>query len=434
MRAELDKPTSIEPAKSLPSSAAEPMRVLLIEDHVADARLIREFISESGGSAFEVEWAKRLDQGLGRLDQGGIAVVLLDLSLPDSHGIDTFFKLHTHAPKVPVVVLSGMADETIAVQAVHEGAQDYLVKGHGDGRLLVRALRYAVERSIIAEQLTHYAEELRRKNAQMEADIDMAREIQQVFLPQQYPTFPPSATAEKSALRFHHLYQPAAAVGGDFFTVFPVSDSAAGIFICDVMGHGLRAALITAVLRGLAEELKPAAAEPGRFLTEINRGLHAILRRTEQVMMATAFYLLVDSKDGDVRFASAGHPSPFHLSRRRGLVQSLEDHDPRHGPALGLFEKSVYPTSRCVAGPEDLLVLFTDGLYEMAGPEDEEFGRSRLLAEVRQRLTLPTARLFDELLAEVGRFGKGNTFDDDVCLVGVELAARHDGHSSTNQQ
>jgi serine phosphatase RsbU (regulator of sigma subunit) len=101
---------------------------------------------------------------------------------------------------------------------------------------------------------------------------------------------------------------------------------------------------------------------------------------------------------------------------------------------LGLFEKSVYPTSRCVVSPEDSLVLFTDGLYEMAGPGDEEFGRARLLAEVRQRLTLPTARLFEEVLAEVGRFGKGNAFDDDDCLVGVELAARHDGQSSSNQQ
>lgn len=418
----------IDPSTApLESGAESVVRVLLIEDSAGDARLIREFITESGGRAFEVEWAKRLDAGLERLARGDISVVLLDLSLPDSHGMATFLNLRARVPAVPVVVLSGLADETLAVQAVHEGAQDYLVKGQGDGRLLVRALRYAVERSIITGQLARYAEELRRKNAQMEADIQMAREIQQVFLPQQYPTFPPSVAPDRSTLHFFHRYQPAAAVGGDFFTVLPISDTAAGVFICDVMGHGLRAALITAVLRGLAEELKPAAADAGRFLTEINRGLHAILRRTEQVMMATAFYVLIDSADGEIRFSSAGHPSPLHLERGTGLVQALEDRDPRHGPALGLFEKSVYPTCRYVAAEGDLLVLFTDGLYEVADAAGQEFGRARLITEIRNRLHLAPPQLFDELIAEVRQFATGRVFDDDVCLVGVELARKRHG-------
>lgn len=426
MDASTDSPAEKTLFESSPTVEG-PVRVLLVEDNTGDARLIREFIIDSGGSAFEVEWVKRLDAAIERLRDQAIGVVLLDLSLPDSRGIETFLKLHASAPTIPVVVLTGMADETLAVQAVHEGAQDYLVKGQGDGRLLVRALRYAVERSAIAQQLSRYAEELRRKNAQMEADIHMAREIQQVFLPQQYPVFPPTSSPEKSALRFHHRYQPAAEVGGDFFAVFPISDSAAGVFICDVMGHGLRAALITAVLRGLVEELKPVAADAGKFLTEINRGLHAILRRTDQVMMATAFYALVDAREGEVRFASAGHPSPLLARRRAGKVQALDELDPRHGPAMGLFEKSIYPAGRCVLEEGDLIVLFTDGLYEVIGPDQEEFGRSRLLTEVGGRLSLPTARMFDEVIATVRQFGQVTAFEDDVCLVGVEIAARMHG-------
>ena len=131
----------------------EVVRVLLVEDNVGDARLIREFIIESGGSAFEVEWVKRLDAAMERLRNGGIGVVLLDLSLPDGRGIETFLKLHAHTPEVPVVVLTGLADETLAVQAVHEGAQDYLVKGQGDGRLLVRALRCLLYTSDAADDL-----------------------------------------------------------------------------------------------------------------------------------------------------------------------------------------------------------------------------------------------------------------------------------------
>jgi PAS domain S-box-containing protein len=107
------------------------------------------------------------------------------------------------------------------------------------------------------EHLARYAEELRFKNAQLQADLEMARDIQQVFLTQKYPSFPRNLTPQESWLGFCHWYQPAEQVGGDFFCVLPLSETAAGVFICDVLGHGLRAALVTAIVRGLLEELTP---------------------------------------------------------------------------------------------------------------------------------------------------------------------------------
>jgi sigma-B regulation protein RsbU (phosphoserine phosphatase) len=401
---------------------SSPVKVLLIEDSPNDARLICEMLLDTGGNSFALEHVNRLSAGLARLAQGGIGLVLTDLSLPDSHGLDAFIRAHAQAPQVPIIVLSGLEDETVAVSAVHEGAQDYLVKGHVDGHLLVRAMRYAIERKRTAEQLAAYAAELREKNSQLEADLNMAREIQQVFLPQQFPTFPPGAAPADSALRFYHRYEPASAVGGDFFNVFAVSDTVAGVFICDVMGHGLRAALVTAIMRGLVEELVPAtAADPGQFLTELNHSLQVILSRMEEPIMATAFYLTADVGRSELRFASAGHPSPLRLRRSAGTVDSLRDCDGRQGPALGLFAASVYPTCRCDLAANDLLVLFTDGLYEVEGAAHTEFGLRQLREAVRRRTALPAAKLFDEVLDEVKRFSARHEFEDDVCLVGVEV-------------
>ncbi|MEY2466098.1 MAG: phosphoserine phosphatase RsbU/P, partial [Verrucomicrobiota bacterium] len=263
-------------------SHAPKIRALLIEDNPGDARLIQFMLEEAATNLFEIERADRLDAALERLARGGVDIVLSDLSLPDSHGMETFSRLHSQAPQVPIIVLSGLNDTTVAVDAVHRGAQDFLIKGQVDGQLLARSIRYAIERKRMSEQLHRYAGELREKNAQLQADFNMAREIQQIFLPNQYPTFPQSVTPEKSALRFSHRYISAAAVGGDFFDIFPITDSTAGVFICDVMGHGMRAALITAIMRGLIEELMPVAADAGKFLTEINRSLRAILRRTKE--------------------------------------------------------------------------------------------------------------------------------------------------------
>jgi len=403
-----------------PDFSGDPIRALLIEDNPGDARLIELMLADSG--MFEIERAERLSDGLKRLSNGNIDIVLSDLSLPDSHGLETFGRLHAQAPQVPIIVLSGLNDTNIAIHAVHAGAQDFLIKGQVDGQLLARAMRYAIERKRMTEQLHHYAAELREKNAQLQADFNMAREIQQIFLPNQYPTFPHSVSPEDSALKFSHRYISAEAVGGDFFDIFAITDSTAGVFICDVMGHGMRAALITAIMRGLIEELMPVAADAGRFLTEINRSLRKILRQTREPFLATAFYLVADAGSGELRFANAGHPSPFRLRRDLKIVEPLKLHDPRHGPALGLFERSDYPTCRSPLSAGDLVCLYTDGIYEAANAHEEEFGQQRLLEAVQHRLMLPADRLFDELLEEAQHFSGTREFSDDVCLVGVEAA------------
>jgi sigma-B regulation protein RsbU (phosphoserine phosphatase) len=125
-----------------------PIRALLIEDNPGDARLIREMLREAGGAhaAVELTHADRLAPGLEQLTNQVTDVGLLDLSLPDSRGFDTFSTIHTHVPDVAIVVLSGLDDETLAVHAVQEGAQDYLVKGQVDGAAILRSMRYAIQR------------------------------------------------------------------------------------------------------------------------------------------------------------------------------------------------------------------------------------------------------------------------------------------------
>jgi len=122
------------------------IRVLLVEDNPGDARLIHELLAEVEGR-FELVIATRLSEALEQLASGRFQLVLLDLSLPDSHGIDTFHRVATRFPHVPLIMLSGLDDEQLALQTVREGAQDYLVKGHVDYHTLVRAIRYAIKRA-----------------------------------------------------------------------------------------------------------------------------------------------------------------------------------------------------------------------------------------------------------------------------------------------
>ena len=141
------------------------------------------------------------------------------------------------------------------------------------------------------------------------------------------------------------------------------------MFICDVAGHGVRSALVTAMVRALVEELKPSAANPGKFLTKLNSDLYAILKHTGTPMLTTAFYLVADWEAGNMRYANAGHPKPLHLLRRsQAEWHSLGNAEGKCQPALGLFEDAVYLTTEQKLTPGDVVMLFTDGVYEV---EDE---------------------------------------------------------------
>ena len=123
-----------------------PIKILLVEDNPGDVRLIREMLRHARGGPFDVEPADRLSPALEKLSGGGIDIALLDLTLPDSHGLETFTAAHAHAPDVPIVILTGLDDETLAATAVRQGAQDYLVKGQVDVNLLAQTVRYSIER------------------------------------------------------------------------------------------------------------------------------------------------------------------------------------------------------------------------------------------------------------------------------------------------
>ena len=531
-----------------PAAGDTPVRILLVEDDLGDARLFQELLSEAKG-AFLIEHVRKLTDAVERIKRGGVDIIMSDLSLPDSLGLSTFGTLHEAAPSLPVIVLSGLDDETLAVETVQRGAQDYLVKGRADTHQLVRSIRYALtrmagerelaeernllrsvinnlldsiyvkdvrgvyrldnlahmrtigasrpdevvgktvfdffpydaavhfqaddqsvirtgkaivnrqeafgqpdgskkwlsttkvplrnnegqiiglvgigrditERKRAEEQLAVYNEELREKNMQMEDDLDMASEVQQAFLPQQFPSFPKEAGAAESALGFFTRYLPTGAVGGDFFHVLPLSGTEAGVFICDVMGHGVRAALVTAIQRALVEELAGLGRQPGEFLTHINQALLSILRRIRTPMFASAFYLYLNVETGEIRYSNAGHPKPLHLRRTEKRVEVLSANGTRPGSALGVFENAAYKTFTGNAKAGDLILMFTDGIFEVEGPAGDYFDQQRLIAAVERRLDAPTDELIEALLAESMDYSVKHQFGDDVCLVGVEL-------------
>lgn len=323
----------------------------------------------------------------------------------EENGFNTTEKGYLHVLKIPIFDLSG---EIIGLQGMFWD---------------ITAQKMAEERIRQANtELAEGREQLRVKNAQMEDDLKMAREIQVTMLPQQYPVLPAGVAPDQSAFQFTHRYHPSGTVGGDFFSVASVSDDEVAVFICDVAGHGVRSALVTAMIRALVEELRPVAHDPGQFMTKLNSELFAILKHAGSPVLTTAFYLVAHATTGRMQYANAGHPKPLWVRRSAKSVQPLKNKSQKSQPALGLFEKHAYETSELTLVKHDLLMLFTDGLYEVHSANDEIYSQERVAASVTQQLQLPAARLFDSVLKEISDFSATHEFDDDLCLVGMEYA------------
>jgi sigma-B regulation protein RsbU (phosphoserine phosphatase) len=270
-------------------------------------------------------------------------------------------------------------------------------------------------------ELAQSREELRAKNQQMEEDLRMARDIQEAMIPSTYPCFPRNATPETSSFRFQHVYIPTGAVGGDFFNILPLSDTKVGLFICDVMGHGVRSALVTAILRALVEELTRLASDPGQLLTQINRDLRAILQQQGSPLYTTAFYMVADLETKQITYANAGHPKPILLRRDTGDAVFLRNNDTKSHPALGLFPNATYPSSSCTLREHDVVLLFTDGAYDVEH-DGEILSPDWLRDQIKTRARMPIKSAFDEILAELKKLNGPGEFTDDVCLVAMEVA------------
>ena len=413
------------------------LRILSLEDSELDAELILRELKQ-GGLEFVSTRVQNGDDFARALAEFQPGLILADYRLPTFNGAQALAMARERCPDVPVIIISGAVGEETAVELLKNGATDFVLKDRIHGRLVPaveRALREVAERDArrqaeaelralneqLEQRVTDRTRELWAKNAIMEEDLDMARELQMAFLPHHFPTLPRGAEQAASAVKFCSIFHPTSSVSGDFFNVVRVSDTAVGVFICDVMGHGVRAALVTAMMRALEEQLGELAGNPGALLTEMNRALRGILRQLGTTLFTTACYIIMDVANGRLTFANAGHPSPLLL---HGTPRGVEPITARRvpGPALGLIDDVEYLTHELPIAAGDRILAFTDGLFEVENANAEPFSIERLRESIRSRAGLPLADLLQDVFDEVEHFAQGQEFSDDVCLIGMEIS------------
>ena len=261
---------------------------------------------------------------------------------------------------------------------------------------------------------------------EMREDQELAKQFQLAFFGRPYPAVPEVHVEGRLRLTFAHAYEPALAVGGDFFNIEAVGKDAAGVFVADVMGHGTRSALITAILRTLLNELQPQGRNASHFLRLVNQRFCSMLRGLPFTFFASACYLVADTTGRIATFSSAGHPLPLRLHRHLGRVERLETPKPR-GLALGVLPDSDYTGNSVRLSDGDGFLFFTDGVTEAVNRMGEEFGLERLEMALQDNLYKTGSELLAAVREAITKFADGEPLRDDVCLVVVDVTSKAAG-------
>lgn len=373
--------------------------LLLIEDDPGDALLVEELLADSGLD-LELRWVRSLAEAEPVLKASVVQCVLLDLHLPDAQGLEALARVVNMSPAASIVVLTGLAEESVGLAAVAAGAQDYLIKGAVEGELFARSIRYAVQRK-----------QTEQAAAALQAGLLRAQEnarLERGLLPS-----PVLSTADLSVVARYRPGREQALIGGDFYDVVETGDGTVHALIGDVSGHGPDEAALGVCLRIAWRTLVMAGVAGEGVLRMMERIL--IAERSASEIFATVTTLALDVDRRHVRVLRAGHPGL--LLRNPGAPVELVE--TTVGPALGLIPG----LARWSAGELTLtrgasVVLFTDGLFEGRTGPHERLGEDGLLALARTHDHRAAADFVDRLIADAEALAApAGGLADDVAVV-----------------
>ena len=371
---------------------ARPARVLLVEDDANDVGRVKAILEQASAS-FTVTAVAGASVAAKELVARSYDLILLGLARSAIRDGDGFESVRRLGQAAPLIVLSGLDDEDIAVKAMQRGAQDYLVKDRLTVDLLARSIRYARERHrLLAEQSKRLAHELK-----------IAAFVQQSFLPGSVPDVP----GHDIGAHLHTSGQ----VGGDFYDFIDLPPDRVAIAVGDASGKGIPGAILMAETQGILRAEAATCETPVELVSTINR---ALLRDHDQDRFVTLFYGVLAIPTGRFTFVNAGHPRALLLdgAGESTLVST--------GPPLRLFADAAWEERTVTLGAGARLVIYSDGVTEAHDRTDEFFDLAGVRAVMTERLDRPAIQLAKDICHAAEEFeSESSDPGDDKTVVVV---------------
>jgi sigma-B regulation protein RsbU (phosphoserine phosphatase) len=300
---------------------------------------------------------------------------------------------------LPVVVLTGWGSIELAVEAMHRGVRDFVLKPW-DNRELLKSLRTQIEVGRRRRQKRRRSAERHSIQHRLQQELTESQEIQQALLPKELPQI--------AGMEIAVSWQPARAVGGDYFDVLRFDDRHSAICIADAAGKGIPAALLMSNAQAVLKSFAGAAVAPDELCAHVNR---VMCRSMVPHRFISCFYGLLDTQTRRLTYVNAGHCQPM-LVRGRICMRMNEG-----GPVMGVFPDQIYLPGEIELRSGDTLVFFTDGVTEATDAAGNEFGEERLQELLAHGSEFSATELRDLIMAAVSEFSDGPVQDDATLMV-----------------
>lgn len=366
-------------------------RVLIADDQQHILFALQMLLSSSG---FSTETVNHPARALRALETESFDAVLMDLNYTRDtvggvEGLELVSKIRSMDSVLPVVVMTAWSSVDLAVEAMRRGASDFVQKPWENRDLLQKL-----------EQQLSLAREQRHKQRQREEELQDAREIQHSLLPKSLP--------EVAGYEIAAINQPLRFVGGDYYNVVRMDDRHTALCIADVAGKGLPAALLMSTLQAALQPLIAQKLPPEELCQRLNRILCDVMPLGKFISF---FYGVLDSAENRLTYCNAGHNAPL-LVRADGASSELG----AEGAVLGQFPEWVYRQSELQMARGDRMLLFTDGLVEACGANEEQFGEDNVIRVARESSQCSAEALMGFLMQAAFKHC-GGLFQDDASLI-----------------
>jgi serine phosphatase RsbU (regulator of sigma subunit) len=348
-----------------------------------------------------------------------VDVVICDFMMPEMNGLEFLLESKRRHPDAPRIMLTGYADKENSIRAINDvGLFQYLEKPWDNDQLLLvvsNAITNKGLRETLRQRVDDLDHVLRDRELLIERDellreeLDIARRLQLGMLPAEFPVI--------DGMALHAHYLPALEIGGDFYDVIPLADGKWGILVADVTGHGIQAALSTAVVKFAFSDFKNCGFSPTDIVTGMN---DVLLRALPEETFAAAMVLSIDEQNAQCHFANAGLPHPFLLRREARQVERIAANGFMLG-AVGsdLFAPDEEKTVRLSRG--DFLMVCTDGIGEVRNAEGELFEHSAITEQLIMNADHSGSDLANAVIEASRAFSHPGHQWDDITVLGIDL-------------
>lgn len=390
--------------------------VLIVDDEPVVTQSLRSFLELE--TDYEIHTFESPLEALRLAQEQPIDVVVADFLMPAMNGLEFLSRIKELYPDVPRILLTGYADKENSIQAINEvGLFQYMEKPWDNDQLKL-ILQNAISNRSLRQSLTQRIRELdalllerdrlQERDERLREELSVARRLQRSLLPQVFPN--------DRGVTFSAQYLPALEVGGDFYDVIPLAGDRLGVLIADATGHGIQAALSTAVLKFAFSQFMNCDSSPADIVRGMNR---VLLTGLPEETYVAAQVLVVDTKEARCQLVNAGLPHPFVLRRKQRKAERVVV----NGFVLGAIDDDLYQIDEEKAidlGPGDTLFLYTDGISEVENGKGELFDKTMLREELQANLESDSDGLSARLVDASKTFSRPEHEWDDVTIVTID--------------